>query len=150
MSHDTILDDHRVKHLEMIQTVVSRLASHSFLVKGWAVTVAAVFFGLAVNSANGWLALASMVPTLAFWGLDTYFLRSERLFRALYDRVRTSPTNVEPFFMGATSSSFIASISGDSTAHASSWWRTARRPTLVLLYAGLVMSAAVIALAIGR
>ena len=35
-------DDDRVRHLELIQQVVSRMADHSFVLKGWSVTVAAV------------------------------------------------------------------------------------------------------------
>src|SRR4051794_12627940 len=89
----------RVKHLELIQAVISRLANHSFLVKGWAVTLAGIFFGLAVSSSNPGLALVSLAPTILFWGLDTYYLRSERLFRALYERARTASAEYEPFAM---------------------------------------------------
>lgn len=34
-------------------------------------------------------------PILAFWILDGYFLRQERLFRRLYDEVRRPPTKVD-------------------------------------------------------
>ena len=143
------LDDQQIKHLEMIQTVISRLANNSFLIKGWAVTVVGVFLGFAVDSSDGALAVASVVPTLAFWALDTYFLRSERLFRALFDRVRAVPPGVEPFFMGATSDPFVQSISAGPGPDLSSWWTTAARPTLALLYGGLLASAAGVAVALG-
>lgn len=150
MANEAELQEQRIKHLEMIQGVISRLANHSFLVKGWAVTVAAVFFGFAVDSDNATLVGASVAPTLAFWGLDTCFLRSERLFRALFDRVRVVPTDVEPFFMGATGDAFVRSLRAGSGKAPFSWWSTVGRPTLVLLYGGLLASAGVIALAVCR
>lgn len=93
----------QIKHLEMLQTVVARLGTDSFLVKGWAITVAGAFFGFAVSSGKWRLAAASVILTLIFWCLDTYFLRSERTFRILYDKARMSPATVPPFFMSATS-----------------------------------------------
>jgi hypothetical protein len=66
------LEDHRVKHLEMIQVVIARLGNDSFLVKGWAITVAGVFYGFAIQTANWKLAAVSAAPTLSFWVLDVY------------------------------------------------------------------------------
>src|SRR5713226_9509943 len=92
-------DDHRIKHLEMIQGVISRLGNDSFLIKGWAVTVAAAFLGFAVSQHKWQLALASVGPTLLFWFLDSTYLRNERLFRDLFNRVRKGTDGIVPFFM---------------------------------------------------
>jgi len=70
-----------------------------------------VFFGFAVNSDNLWLPVASFLPTLTFWGLDAYFLRAERLFRKLYGQVRQGNERVAPFYMSATSPTFISLLS---------------------------------------
>ena len=134
------LEPNRLKHLDIIQSVIGRLASNSFLIKGWAITVAAAVFGFALNSSNTLLVLAAVIPTLAFWGLDTYFLRSERLFRALYDEVRSNDNRVAPFFMGATGSKFI-----ERHPVASSWWRSARSLTVALVYGGLLAAALAVA-----
>src|SRR4051812_26441753 len=99
--------------MEMIQAVVSRLAGNSFLIKGWALTLTGAFLGFAVNKDDSGLAAAALVPILVFWALDTYYLRAERLFRALYDRVRSSADAIDPFFMGATSDTFVATVSAD-------------------------------------
>jgi hypothetical protein len=133
----------RIKHLEFIQGVVSRLGNNSFLMKGWALTVAGAFFGFAVNNQNRWLAVASALPTVTFWGLDTYFLRCERLFRMLYKRVSERDDEVAPFFMEATSPTYVKDLS-EKTRHEVSWWRTLRRPTLLLFYGAILASAAVI------
>jgi len=80
----------RRKHLEMIQGVINRLAGNSFAVKGWAVTLVAALFALAAQGTNPKFVYIAFVPVLAFWLLDAYFLRQERLFRALYDAATRS------------------------------------------------------------
>jgi hypothetical protein len=75
-------------HLEMIQAVVNRLAHSSFLLKGWSVILASALFALGARGPIPVFAALAWFPALAFWGLDGYFLRQERLFRKLYDHVR--------------------------------------------------------------
>src|SRR2546428_5572109 len=83
-------DEQKVKHLEMIQAVVSRLAGNSFSIKGWSITLVSALFALAAKDANARYAALALLPALCFWGLDAYYLRQERLFRKLYDAVRTA------------------------------------------------------------
>jgi hypothetical protein len=139
--HDySSFEDHRVRHLEMIQGVISRLGTDSFLVKGWAVTLSGAFLGFAIQGEDSGLALAGLLPALVMWGLDAYFLGVERLFRALHNAVRTGNPPVEPFFMAATHPAFAASAAPKAT------WRAALlSPTLSLFYGTLVVSAVVVA-----
>ena len=85
-------DEKVVRHLEMVRGVIERMARNSFLLKGWAVTlVAASLWLIARGDASGFGAgLLVVLPAVAFWGLDGYFLRQERLFRKLYDSVRSA------------------------------------------------------------
>jgi len=78
----------QVKHLEMLQAVITRMAQNSFALKGWSVTIVAGILALGVAAGNARIVWLALVPALAFWGLDGYYLRQERLFRKLYDRVR--------------------------------------------------------------
>ncbi len=133
----------RIKHMEMIQAVVARLASNSFLMKGWALTLSGAFLGFAVNNDDSGIAAAGLLPILAFWALDTYYLRAERLFRALFERVRSSGDLVEPFFMGATSETFTTGVAPD----VASWRKTLGRPTLSGFY-GALIGATVLAVAV--
>lgn len=87
------LTEERIKHLEMLQQIITRMASNSFLLKGWTVTLVAAILALIDKTqlhTVGWVAL---LPILSFWMLDGYFLRQERLFRKLYDYVRQLPNN---------------------------------------------------------
>lgn len=89
----------RIKHLELVQGIISRMANNSFLIKGWSVTVAAALFALAAKDSDARFALLAILPIFAFWYLDAYYLRQERLFRQLYEKVRSkeSSSTVEPF-----------------------------------------------------
>ena len=74
-------------HLQMLQGVISRMGSNSFVLKGWNVTLASALFALAAKDSNSRFILIAILPTLAFWCLDAYYLRQERLFRKLYEDV---------------------------------------------------------------
>lgn len=79
--------DKKYKHMEIIQSAISRMASNSFALKGWAVTLVAGIFVLASKDADKTYFLIAYVPIIVFWALDAYYLLQERLFRALYNWV---------------------------------------------------------------
>lgn len=79
--------ENKLKHLEMIQAVISRMANNSFALKGWAVTLVAGIYVLASIDTNQYYFLIAYIPIIAFAGLDAYYLLQEKLFRALYDNV---------------------------------------------------------------
>src|SRR2546425_9714632 len=80
--------DKKHAHLEMIQGVVNRLSTNSFLLKGWTVVLVSALFALAGGAGKAYFVYLAFFPAIAFWVLDAYFLWQERLFRALYDHVR--------------------------------------------------------------
>ena len=76
-------NNNRIKHLEMIQGVINRMASNSFMLKGWAVTLVAGIFALASKGTDKLYFLIAYIPIVVFWGLDSYYLLQERLYRDL-------------------------------------------------------------------
>lgn len=80
-------DEHKMKHLEFIQNVITRMNSNSFMVKGWAVTLVAALFALSDEDTNKYFYMIALIPIPAFWFLDGFFLASERRFRELYASV---------------------------------------------------------------
>jgi hypothetical protein len=50
-------------------------------------TVVSALIVLAAKDTNERYAVLALFPALCFWGLDVYYLRQERLFRALHDIV---------------------------------------------------------------
>lgn len=91
--------DKKFGHLQFIQGVINRLASNSFQMKGWSVVLVAAILVLLAREDRLDDAPIALVPVLIFWFLDGYFLRQERLFRALYDQVRDLKENEIDFSM---------------------------------------------------
>ncbi|HEC91574.1 MAG TPA: hypothetical protein ENI51_01045 [Candidatus Atribacteria bacterium] len=80
--------DSKHKHLEFIQAIISRMANHSFVVKGWAITLVVALFALVAKRPDKEFIMIAFLPIVLFWILDGYFLSRERKFRHLYDEVR--------------------------------------------------------------
>ena len=87
------MSESKIKHLEMIQGIITRMGTNSFMLKGWAVTLVAGLFALADKKADQGFFLIAYMPTVLFWVLDSYYLLQERRFRVIYDIVRESKTD---------------------------------------------------------
>ena len=94
--------DRKIKHLEFIQGVINRLASDSFRMKGWCVVLVAALFILLARQGQVGFVVVALIPVIAFWGLDGYFLWQERLYRALYDHVRALEEDKIDFSMNVS------------------------------------------------
>ena len=122
--------DAKLKHLEFIQAVISRMAGNSFLLRGWSVTLVVAVLALANGQdSKKLLIILAVFPVLMFWGLDGYFLRQERLFRKLYDRIRLLKEEEIDFSMDTSAVS-------DSVA---SWLAVSRSKTLMSFYLPVVI-----------
>ncbi len=95
--------ENKHKHLEFIQGIIERMARNSFALKGWAVTLVAGIFALASKDSEKLYFLIAYVPIIIFWGLDSFYLMKERLFRSLYERVRLMDEESIDFSMTTTS-----------------------------------------------
>ena len=99
-------NENKLKHLEMIQGIINRMASNSFALKGWAVTLVAGIFALASKDSDKIYFLIAYVPIVVFWFLDSYYLLQEKLFRSLYGKVRQLPENKIDFDMNTKKDEF--------------------------------------------
>jgi hypothetical protein len=99
---DDVAREENVKHLEMIQAIIGRLASNSFVIKAWTIPLAAGSYGIAVNRLDWRVSVTGIFVVAAFWALDAYYLRQERLFRLLYDYVRSETRSTPRFSMHTT------------------------------------------------
>jgi len=79
--------ENKRKHLEFIQGVITRMNTNSFMIKGWAITLASALFALAAKDSNRMYVLIAYVPIPLFWILDGFYLSKERQFRELYKKV---------------------------------------------------------------
>lgn len=81
-------DEKKVKHLEMIEKIIERMASNSFKLKGWAVTLVAVISAITARDSDKYIFFLVFIPIAMFWYLDAFYLQLERKYRELYEKVR--------------------------------------------------------------
>ncbi len=83
------MNEHQIKHLEIVQGVINRVANNSFLLKGWTITLVAAILVAYVSEAkpNNKFALLALFPAIVFWGLDAFYMRTERRYRKLHDAI---------------------------------------------------------------
>jgi len=82
-----MLEDNKIKHLELIQNIVTRMNGNSFQIKSWTITLVSAIFAIYATSPNSYFILVSSFPAIMFWFLDAYYLQQERKFRGLYNDV---------------------------------------------------------------
>lgn len=81
-------NENKIKHLEFIQNVITRMNSNSFMIKGWCVTLVAALFALAAKDSEVKFAVIAYIVIPTFWVLDGFFIIREKHFRDLYNQVR--------------------------------------------------------------
>lgn len=91
--------DNKIKHLEMIQGIIDRMGSNSFLIKGWTIILISGIFAVYSSTQNLKLLALAYFPAIVYWLLDSYYLWQEKLFRALYDAVRIKDDSKIDFSM---------------------------------------------------
>lgn len=77
----------KYKHMDYIQSAITRMASNSFYLKGWNITVITAIVTLSLKESDWRIYSCALVLNIVFWFLDAYYLRQEKLFRELYNKV---------------------------------------------------------------
>jgi hypothetical protein len=133
-----------IKHLEMIERVVTQFSNKSFLLKGWTITAVAALLALSGSTKTPVPLYVAFLPTLGLWVLDGYFLSKERCFRKLFYKVQSE--------LKTSSNTTKLTISSDDrdpcmpfTMDASmfekgktTWLRTLFSNTLVIFYGSIL------------
>jgi hypothetical protein len=122
--------ENKLKHLDFLQLVITRMSVNSFLIKGWAVTLVAALFAFAAKETNIKLAIISFISTFTFWLLDGYYLSQERRYRCLYNDVRVKDEAEIDFNMDASGYNDIKN----------SWFKCIFSETLNYFYGALVLT----------
>ena len=114
--------EQKLKHLEFIQNIITRMNTNSFQIKGMSVTIV-----VALTASNFNILFASIVyfSLLIFWGLDAYYLSQEKGYRQLYNEVRNTKEQAIDFDL---------KLKKDYTEGKNSWQYTLTNKTIMPLY----------------
>ena len=94
--------ENKIKYLELIQGIINRMSSNSFMLKGWAVTLVAGIFAISAKDAEKMYFLVAYIPVIIFWFLDSYYLKQEHLYISLYNEVRLKKETEIDFSLDAS------------------------------------------------
>jgi hypothetical protein len=120
--------ERKLKHLEFIQAAINRMATNSFLFKGWAVTIAAALSAFAAVESRVALLTIAIVSTAMFWTMDGYYLWLERGFVNLHKQVAAKSEDEIDF-----------SMTINKTHAARRWLKTCLRPHLWAFYGTIIL-----------
>lgn len=81
----------KIRNLEMVQQIITRMEANSFALKGWTVTLIAGIFTLSAKDSNNIFILITFVPIIVFLLLDSYYLQLQRKYRDLYNLILVTP-----------------------------------------------------------
>lgn len=125
------------KELDMIQSIINRMARNSFLIKGWTVTLIVVTMLIKANPDKILGALLALVPLIMFWILDGFFLNQEKLYRNLQKWVINKRLYITPPSRDNNSRRWFdmnASTFSDTTT---GWVKVVFSKTLITFYGGI-------------
>lgn len=86
-SNDDVSPEDRRQHLSFIQAVVTRMSQASSSSKTWLLPIVTLTYGYAVTKQSFWAAMLGILAVAIFGVLDANYLKQERAFRKLYDKV---------------------------------------------------------------
>lgn len=121
------MNDNKIAHLQMIQNALDRMATVSFGIRGWALTLVAGFFALVDKTLDWRFYLVAFIPIIAFWLLDGFYLALERSFAELFETVRVKDEADIDFSM-------------KRTKHWTQWPRACFATPLLVFYIVLIAS----------
>lgn len=130
--------DLRVKHLEMLQSLITRMASYGASFKSYCITVATTVIGFGFTLHRPLVSALAILPILAFAFVDAQYLRVERRFRGVYNLVRAENWELVP--------NFEINL---ETAPAEPYWNTAISWSILGFYAPLAIVALLISVVFG-
>lgn len=121
--------DSKIKHLEFLQNVITRMNSNSFLLKGWTVTIVSAVFAVSKKDSDYRFLAIAYISIVTFWILDGYFLSQERQYRGLYKKVINIDRNAIDFSMNAS----------EFNVGKNKWFNSMLSITLRIFYGSLIL-----------
>lgn len=73
-----------LKHIDIYQALINRMAANSAACKQWAITLVSAILVFALDKGPAEIAIIALIPALMFCFLDAYYLSLERKFRGAY------------------------------------------------------------------
>ena len=83
----------KIKHLEMIEAIIERMAKNSLQLKEWTMVLVVLIVTISTQSGNKDFIFFGFIPIIGFWYLDSFYLLQERKYKELYKIVAKKEEN---------------------------------------------------------
>lgn len=139
-SSEDVSPEDRRQHLSFIQSVVTRMSQASSSSKSWLLPIVALTYGYAVTTEQFWVAVLGVAAVAVFGLLDANYLKQERAFRKLYDKV-ASGGEIPTFSLNST-------LAGPAGTKINYWpdWEDIRSWAVAPIYGPLLVAGVSIAI----
>lgn len=84
MANISIENDCVKTHLNMLNSIINRMADNSTKIKAWTITIISAILVLLIQNKIHKYIWISLIPLFAFFILDSYYLSLEKQFRSEY------------------------------------------------------------------
>ena len=101
------------KEIDLIQDCIKRMANNSFLLKGWTVSLVVIVLALGKDHEFEKLFPVLMLLITCFWYLDAFFLRTEKMYRKMYEWVIKNRKNTEEHLYDLDPQRFSNTVAGE-------------------------------------
>ena len=126
------MESERIQYLAMIQEPINRMSTISAILKGFSVTATLAIISILDSKANDIMGLVILMPLIAFFLLDAYYLKLERKFRYLYNQVREGKHEID-FSMKTTDDK------KDIKDAKATFWECIKSPSILWFYLPLFL-----------
>lgn len=138
-ANSDVSPEDRRQHLSFIQAVVTRMSQASSSAKTWLLPIVTLTYGYAVTKQQWLVAVMGLIAVVIFGVLDANYLKQERAFRKLYDKVAVG-SDIPAFSMDP-------SLAGSAGTKINYWpdWEDIRSWAVAPVYGPLLLAGIAIA-----
>ena len=129
MQRERDFSSYELEEIAAIQNIARRMATNSFIIKGWSVATLGIILLLSGTLDQ---ALIAVFVLLVFWYLDAYFLRQKETYRALYTEIVENRLNTSNGFLDMRTARYEAGIEVPRSS------KLMRSKTLLIFYGSIL------------
>lgn len=127
----------KVVHLQMIQGVIDRMSTSAAIYKGFAATIVTGIVAISFTEVSAWILLIAFLPVICFLVMDTYYLKLEKQYRILYEKIRNE--KIVPDFSLDSRCSNTELYDANAT-----WLKCLQSPSIWMFYVPIIIIGVII------
>lgn len=134
---ETVCHEDKIAHLQMIQGVIDRMSTSAAIYKGFAATIVTGIAADFIYRSKCMDTIDCIFSSRMFLVMDTYYLKLEKQYRILYEKVRNE--KIAPDFSLDSRCSKAELYDANAT-----WLKCLQSPSIWMFYAPIIIIGVII------